>query len=137
MPKQHEDDPIMSYAQIQSQLHELSGSVGGLKSSVELMTKVWQQQEVAATAGRQRLHEKVDSLKTDVHGLKNDVDQVKKELAAVQPAVERFKGEELRAAGARSLGKRLWGLILVAVGFTGWWAHEFIPILFHRPPPTP
>lgn len=127
----------MSYAQIQAQLHEMSGSIGGLKATIEMMTSVWKQQEEAAVRGRRLLHDKVDTLKTDVHGLTTEVNEMKKDVTDLKPAVKRFETEELRADGAKRLGVYLWGAFLTGAGFIGYWIHELMPVFLHRPPPTP
>lgn len=135
MPKQHEEDPDMTYDRIQAQLHEMSGSIGSLKGTIETMTRVWQQQEATATAGRRVVHDKVDVLTTNIHSLTSRVDQMNKDIVAIQPAVKVFHEEKLRAEGAKRLGRYLWGLMLTAAGGLGWGIHEVIAVLHHPPPP--
>lgn len=136
MPRQHEEDPNMSYAQIQAQLHEMSGSIGRFGGIIETMTTVWQHQEAAATSGRKVLHDKIDALTTDVHGLKGQVDDLQKDIVTIQPSVDAFREQKLRAEGAKRLRKYLVGVMLTAAGGIGWAIHEVMPFL-HRPPPTP
>src|SRR5258708_2366366 len=102
--------------QEKSNLHQISMELGGLKSAVELMTSIWQQQDAAATVGRRALHEKVEIFRQEVGvemasmGLR--VDRVVDQLGIIEPAVKNFREKELRAEGARQLGVKLWAAML-------------------------
>jgi prefoldin subunit 5 len=112
-------------------IHEMSSAVGALqadvrslKESIENLNRTWGQREEAATAGRRDVHEKIDSLHIDVTRLSGEIENVASELAEIKPAINEFKDSRQRAIGARALGGRVWGAMLIAAGFSGYWLHE-------------
>jgi hypothetical protein len=119
-------------AGIQAALLKMSGEIGGLKSTVESISSQWARQETAASDGRARLHQKVEEVKQSVTKLDNRVDNLSTKVAAIEPAMQAFQKEELRQEGAKRLGAKLWGLMLLAAGAAGWAIHEAIGYLFHR-----
>lgn len=118
------------------QLHQISSEIGGLKRSVELMTDLWKTQEASASAGRRALHDKFDQFRQevgiDISALSLRVDRLTDKVTSIEPSVKAFEKEELRQEGAKRLGARLWGAMVLAAGLVGWGIHEFIGWFFHR-----
>lgn len=123
-------------ADIQGALRELNGKVGGLISSVDMMKEQGRTQEVSATAGRQRLHDKIETVRQevgiDISVLSMRVDRLTDKVTAVEPAMKAFEKEELRQEGAKRLGARLWAAMVLAAGLAGWGVHEAINWFFRH-----
>lgn len=118
------------------QLHQISAEIGGLKRSVELMTDLWKTQEASAAAGRRLLHDKFDSFRRevgiDISALSLRVDRLTDKVSAVEPSMKAFEKEELRQEGAKRLGVKLWGAMVLVAGLLGWGVHEAIVWFFTR-----
>lgn len=116
-------------------LHEVSTEIGGLKASVDILTKVWTQQEAAASAGRKALHEKFESLQQSVgaqlSSLNLRVDRVVDTMSKIEPAVRKYEDEKLREEGAKRLGKALIAALTAIAGGIGYAIHELIGYLKH------
>ena len=110
-------------------LHEMSAEIGGLKASLELLTKIWQQQDSAAAAGRRALYEKFELVRQEsgiqIAGLGIRVDRLSDQVKLVEPSIQAFKDEKLRKEGAERLGVRLYTAMIAAAGLVGWGLHEF------------
>jgi hypothetical protein len=115
-------------------LHQVSVEIGGLKSSVEMLMRVWQTQEAAATAGRRALYEKFDlfqqSVGVQIASLSLRIDRVVDEMKLIEPAVDGFKAEKLRKEGAERFGVKIYAALAAAAGALGWIIHEFGDRLF-------
>lgn len=115
-------------------LHQISAEIGGLKRSVEFMTDLWKSQELSATAGRRALHDKFDQFRQevgiDISALSLRVDRLTDKVTFIEPSMKAFGDEELRQQGAKRLGAKLWGGMVLAAGLAGWGVHEFIGWFF-------
>lgn len=124
---------------IQTALREMSGSIGGLKSTVDSMASQWARQESTATEGRSKLHAKFDKLQNAVTALDARVDNLSKTVTAIEPTWKKYGDEKLREEGAQRLGLKLWAALLAATGFLGWALHGAINqamdwVIHLRPP---
>lgn len=110
----------------------MSGTIGGLKSSVESMSHMWQSQEANATQGRRDLHQKMDATRLEVTGLRAEVGAVVKGLADINPDIDEFRNAKQQAKGMEKLGKWLFGGIGVfgtmIGGALGWAVSNYITI---------
>src|SRR5882757_3573105 len=76
-------------------LHQISTEIGALKASVEMLMRIWQTQEAAATAGRRSLYEKFELFRQEVGvqiaslGLR--VDRMSDAFNLVEPSMQSFK----------------------------------------------
>lgn len=100
-------------------IHQVSADIGGLKKSVEILTSTWQQQEQAATEGRRVLHSKFDDVRNEVTKLTGRVDQMSKDIAEIQPAIDAFKSARERQLGAQWMGKLIWMAFIGMAGAAG------------------
>jgi chromosome segregation ATPase len=98
------------------EIHQVSAELGGLKAAVQLMTSTWQLQETAATDGRRQIHKKLDDVRNEVTKLTSRVDQMGKDIAEIQPAIDTFKSARERQLGAQFMGKLIW---LAFIGIAG------------------
>lgn len=119
-------------------IHQMSAAVGGLQSdvkglkeSIDNLNRVWGHREEVATDGRRVIHEKLDSLRTDVTRLSAEVENVSNDFVEIQPAINEFKNQRQQQIGARKLGGYLWSAMLVAAGLMGWGIHEIIGWIRH------
>jgi hypothetical protein len=116
-------------------LHEISHEIGGLKTSVEMLTKMWSRQDEAATAGRRALHDRFEMFKDEVGlqltGLSLRVDRLVDQVKKIEPSVQAFHEEKLRDEGAKRLGARLYAGLVAGAAMIGWGAHEFISWIRH------
>lgn len=119
-------------ADIHSVLRDMTGSIAGLKSTVDSLASQWARQETAASDGRARLHSKIEEVKESVTKLDGRVDNLSTKVTAIEPAMKAFEKEELRQEGARRLGARIWAAIVLAAGLAGWGVHEAFGWFFHR-----
>lgn len=119
-------------AEIQRALRDMTGTIGGLKSTVDSLAVQWARQETAASDGRARLHSKIEEVKDSVTKLDGRVDNLSEKVTAIEPSMKAFEKEELRQEGAKRLGARLWGAMVLAAGLAGWGVHEAIGWIFHR-----
>lgn len=126
----------------QGELHQISAEIGGLKKAMEMMTDLWRSQEQTAVAGRRALHEKFESLQTNVglqiSGLSLRVDRVvdgmkdmETTITKIEPAVKKYEEEKLREEGAKKFGAKLWAASTAIAGGVGWGLHELIGYLKH------
>src|SRR6266403_778218 len=90
------------------EIHQVSADIGGLKKSVEILTSTWQLQEKAATDGRRAMHDKLDDVRNEVTKLTGRVNQMGKDIAEIQPAIDAFKSARERQLGAQWMGKLIW-----------------------------
>jgi DNA repair exonuclease SbcCD ATPase subunit len=112
---------------------ETSRAIGSLESTVKHLTETWQRQDIEATEGRRRLHDKIDELKSQQQGLEETVKKQTEELAEIKPAIKRFEAQRQRQEGAASLFKLLWmGVVAFATGL-GYAAHELLQYFFKGP----
>lgn len=115
-------------------LREMSRTIGGLESTVKSMLQTWQSQEAAASQGRRDLHMKFDNLSDKVTGLASKVDIAILDITAIKPSVEAFDNAKQRAMGAQTLGRWIWGLLLLMGGSFGWVLANWITISPKIPP---
>jgi len=104
-------------------IHQMSAAIGGLqadvrslKESIDSLNRVWGEREIAATAGRRALHDKVDKLGTDVVLLSAEVENVSNDVIRIKPAIDDFRTARDRQAGAQWMGKLIW---LAFIGIAG------------------
>ncbi|SDC06007.1 hypothetical protein SAMN05216337_1001152 [Bradyrhizobium brasilense] len=130
---------------VQGALREMAEKIGALSSSVSSLTSTWQQQEAKASDGRRDLHNKVDALRSEVSnkvaGLEKQVTELGAKVATaiddiadMKPSVEAFNDVKQQAAGARWLGKLLWGAAVFASGGVVWIITNIVDIHFKTPP---
>ena len=101
-------------------------ALGNLQGTVRAMAEQWRDQERSASAGRHALRDKVDALAAQQTTLANQVAQQTKQLAEVEPAIQRFEQDRQRREGANSLVKLIWaGIIAFATGL-GYVGHELL-----------
>lgn len=117
-------------------IHQMSMELGGLKQAVESLTKIWAEQDRAATEGRRKLHDKFDNFREEVRekmtNMARRVDVLTDKVDTIEPSVKGFNEEKLREEGSKRLGKMLVGAIGVAMGGIGWGVHEFVGWFFHK-----
>ena len=117
-------------------IHQMSMELGGLKQAVETLTKVWAEQDRAATEGRRKLHDKFETFREEVREkmttMAGRVDKLSDKVNMIEPSVKGFNDEKLREEGSKRLGKMLVGAIGVAMGGIGWGVHEFVGWFFHK-----
>jgi septal ring factor EnvC (AmiA/AmiB activator) len=113
-------------------MHEVSRVIGDLEATVRSFKETWATQDREATDGRRRLHDKIDSLKSQQEALASTVSQQTKKFAEIEPAIKRFEIQRRRQEGARSLAKLLWGGVVAFAAGLGYLAHEML-ILFWPP----
>lgn len=109
---------------LQTELNVLNRTVGGLTQAVTTMTDLWRSQETAATAGRSRLNEKVETLSGEVRDLKGTVTNLGEKVTTIEPSVKSFNEEKLRIEGAKKFGLWLWSALVAAAGLLGFVIHE-------------
>lgn len=127
-------------ADIQGALREMSGTIGGLKSTVENMSRMWQTQEASATQGRRDLHQKLEAVKTEVSGLRVEIATAAKDITEIKPDVQEFRNAKQQAKGAERLGRRLFaaiGLIGTMIGGALGWAVSNWVTIGPKPPLPP
>lgn len=127
----------MSIEVLQNQVHKLAGDVGALTNAVQMMTSMWRSQEESATTGRRIMHEKMDGVSNRLTTLTGRVDQMGEKIEIIEPSVAAFKATRHRAEGAMSLGKYLWGALLIIAGLTGYGFSEWFKWFLHQPPIPP
>lgn len=119
-------------ADIQAALREMSGTIGGLKSTVDTMLHTWQSQETNASAGRRDLHQKMEALRQEVTKLTADVTAAAKDITDIKPDVQDFRNAKQQAKGMEKVGKWLFGGIGVfgtmIGGALGWAVSNYITI---------
>ena len=124
------------------EVHQISMKLGQLSTAVEMMTDLWKTQEVAATAGRKALHEKVEMIRQElglqVAGLSLRVDRLADQVKTIEPTIgtlkdanREYEDDQMRAEGAKNFKKWLIGGMTGVAGTIGWAAHEFIGYLKH------
>lgn len=123
-------------ADIQAALRDMSGTIGGLKSTVDSLASQWARQETAASDGRARLHSKVEAVQNSVTTLSGRVDNLSDKVMLIEPSVKAYEKETLREEGAKRLGLKLWGALMAATGLLGWALHgvasQVWEWIFHR-----
>lgn len=123
----------MSDASTEAALREMSRTIGGLESTVENLVTTWRAQEATASAGRQALYTKFDTIQQQVGALNVKVDAAMKGLAEISPSVRAFEVARERAKGAQTLGKVLWAALISAGGLIGWMVAHWVKT---GPPPS-
>lgn len=109
---------------------QIRESIGALRASVENLTKIWAEQDRKANEGRRDLYDKFDELKDRFTALEGRVAQGLRDIADMQPAVDRMEVARHRAAGARGLIKYVWTAIVTGVAAVAYVVHDLILALW-------
>lgn len=117
----------------QSELSELYRIVGGLQGTVEgmrqqvagLMTQ-WGHQESVASAGRQKLYDKVEAMRGEVAVLTERVNGISEKYSGLSTTVQTVNDDHREKIGSRKTVAAVWFAI---VGLSGTFGAILIKIL--------
>jgi hypothetical protein len=108
--------------QVQEITRELMGLnrvIGELKATVAALTTTWDHNDREATAGRGKLHAKLDEVKGEVIKLTARVDHMAGEVATMKPSVETFDQQHQQNIGSKKTMAAIWGALFMLAGTAG------------------
>ncbi|WP_228749979.1 DUF1515 family protein [Bradyrhizobium sp. BR 10261] len=108
----------------------MAKSIGGLESTVGTLTRQWRDQDEKASVGRRDLHQKIDGVIAEVHGLKASVTAAISDIAFMKPIVDGVVEARQQVTGAVKAGRWVYWLIFGSGGGAAalWIASHFFTV---------
>lgn len=104
--------------------------IGGLESTVKSLTSQWRGQDQKASLGRRDLHQKIDSVVSELHALKVSVSSALADIAFMRPIVDGVIEARQQVQGAVKAGRWFHWLVFGSGGGAAvlWVASHFVTV---------